>query len=214
MPTPTPAGDYNPLDDVPNTVQTKNKRQADLDDVPQTIKKARIDYQTLLAENETMCYIFAAERSEGRTAKVIKKGRGEINPRTITSGLAPDKAKRHQQNMQDALESEWHTWTRYDAVTIISPQRARSIPADKQITARAVWTNKGADLEDEIALKCRIVGRGFQERYDEKLRRDSPTCTPMMVNILCSSAASLKLHLMAADAKGAFLQGKKIDREL
>ena len=66
-------------------------------------------------------------------------------------------------------------------------------------------------------LKCRVVGRGFQEEYDESLRRDSPTRSNLLVQVICSFAASRRMKLTAAaaaDVRGAFLQGLKIDREL
>ena len=81
------------------------------------------------------------------------------------------------------------------------------------IGSRGIWTNN-SDIPDDFIPKCRIVGQGFQEHYDEKLRRDSPTCTPFMQNTVCSISASEKLELTIADVTGAFLQGKKIDRDL
>ena len=82
-----------------------------------------------------------------------------------------------------------------------------------------VWTKKDDEKRDEnekeeLVLKCRVVGRGFQEEYDEALRRDSPTCSNLLVQVICSLAASRFMKLTAADVRGAFLQGLKIDREL
>ena len=88
---------------------------------------------------------------------------------------------------------------------------------EKVISSRGVWTKKETEKvngKESLELKCRIVGRGFQEMYDEKLRRDSPTCSQLMVNIICSAAASRGLKLSAADVRGAFLQGLKIERDL
>ena len=70
------------------------------------------------------------------------------------------------------------------------------------------------EQQHDFDAKCRIVGKGFQERYDERIRRDSPTSSPFMQNIICSMCASDKLHLTVADVKGAFLRGKRIQRDL
>ena len=70
------------------------------------------------------------------------------------------------------------------------------------------------DTEGLLELKCTIVGRGFQGIYDEKLRRDSPACSELPVNTICSLAWSRGLKLSAADVRGAVLQGWKIERDL
>lgn len=88
------------------------------------------------------------------------------------------------------------------------------ISNDVQITSCVVWTNRGTNMTTDFQPKCRIVGRGYHEKYDEKLRHDSPTCTPSMVHILCSIAASEKMTLCAAGAFGFLLHGKSIQREL
>ena len=88
---------------------------------------------------------------------------------------------------------------------------------EKVISSRGVWTKKDDEKRDEnekeeLVLKCRVVGRGFQEEYDEALRRDSPTCSNLLVQVICSLAASRFMKLTAADVRGAILQGLKIDR--
>ena len=80
-----------------------------------------------------------------------------------------------------------------------------------------MWTKKGDEKRDEnekeeLVLKGRVVGRGFQEEYDESLRRDSPTCS--LVQVICSLASSRFMKLTATDVRGACLQALKIDREL
>lgn len=91
---------------------------------------------------------------------------------------------------------------------------------EKVISSRAVWTKRDEEkLEDwekqRLVLKCRIVGRGLQEAFDEMMRRDSPTCATLLVQIICSFAASRRRRkLTAAGVKGAFLRRPKIEREL
>ena len=188
--------------------QANEKRRSEmLDDVPAQFKRTRG-----AASNGLLCEVFAAERSEAYQAKVSARGKGEFNIAKIMRE-SPEPAKLVKK-LQAALEKEWSTWTKYDAVSIVSPKEAAGIAENLIIGTRGVWTNKGQNFEAGFEPKCRIVGQGFQERYDEKLRRDSPTCSPLMQNLLCSLAATRRMKMMAADARGAFLQGKRIQREL
>jgi hypothetical protein len=105
---------------------------------------------------------------------------------------------------------------KFEAIEVIPPSQAGEIrrkEKDKVISSRCVWTKM--DSEDgKLEMECRIVWRGFQEQFDEHLRRDSPTCSQLLVNLICSIAASRGMKLTAADVRGAFLQGLKIEREL
>ena len=115
--------------------------------------------------------------------------------------------------MKQALIKEWTTWTKYSAVDIIPESKTKHIDPSLILDSKVVWTDK-AVKPGEFEPKCRITGKGFQQVYDDKLRRDSPTVTPQMMHMMCSLASSLKLKLHGADVTGAFLQGKKIQREL
>ena len=78
---------------------------------------------------------------------------------------------------QKALDYEINTWVKYGAVTVIPPHVAKKIPTEEIIDSRAIWTKRSDQpkpselnplvgtwetLGDEV--KCRIVGKGFQER--------------------------------------------------
>lgn len=58
------------------------------------------------------------------------------------------------------------------ALTVIPADKAAPIAADKILDSRAVWTNESSD-PDRLEAKCCIAGKGFQEPFDETLRRDS-----------------------------------------
>eukprot|EP00959_Pyramimonas_sp_CCMP1952_P471351 9498283-Pyramimonas_sp.AAC.1 len=66
---------------------------------------------------------------------------------------------------------------------------AKNIDESLQIESRAAWTNKGRDHDANFQPKCRIVGKGFQEKCDENPRRYSPTRSLFTHNLLCSIAA-------------------------
>ena len=158
-------------------------------------------------------YSFLSERCD----EYVKKNKHtELHPHKILSQLPQWEEKMIYDAMQKAANKEIDTWLDFDAVDIISPKESAVIMKEnpeKVIDSRAVWTEKES-VNEELVLKCRIVGKGFQEMYDDKLRRDSPTCSQLLVNLVCSLASSKKMKLKAGDVKGAFLQGVKIDREL
>ena len=78
-----------------------------LDDVPLSIKRARLAYSATPPLVES----FAAERSEKFTAKMKAKGRGELNLKNLTN--------KQMANCQEALNREWSTWGKYDAVEVV-----------------------------------------------------------------------------------------------
>ena len=188
------------LDDVPIQIRQPNarRRRAEcFDDVPFAFKRARQVFSTC----PVLVEAFACERHEGN---LTKKARGEL--------VLKDLSAQAWKPMQKALGKEWAVWCKYGAVDVVLPSAAAKVHASKVLDSRAVWTDKGSD--GDFQPKCRIVGRGFQEKYDEKLRRDSPTTSVQMANMIACVAATFKLSLIVADVTGAFLQGKNITREL
>ena len=109
---------------------------------------------------------FAAERSEAH--QVRQTGRGELDLKSITDT--------QWTKMQAALVKEWNAWLHYDAASVVSGKVAQKVDESKILGAWAVWTNKGSD--GSLEAKRRIVGKGFQEEYDDCLRRDSPAVSP------------------------------------
>ena len=61
------------------------------------------------------------------------------------------------------------------------------------------WTDKGPTTFEP---KARICGRGYEEEFDDKLRRGSPTVSAHMTLLLCSVVSSLNLDLVVADVRG------------
>ena len=56
------------------------------------------------------------------------------------------------------------------------------------------------------------MARGFEENED--IKTDSPTCAKESLRVSLALIASRKWKLRSIDIKSAFLQGKKIDREV
>eukprot|EP00972_Heterocapsa_arctica_P034587 5092654-Heterocapsa_arctica.AAC.1 len=81
--------------------------------------------------------------------------------------------------MNKSLLKEWSTWTKYAAADIIPAAKSKNIDPTLILDTRIVWTDKAIEV-DGFEPKCRMIGKGFQEVYDDKLRRGSPTSSPQM----------------------------------
>ena len=210
------------LDDVPLSLRygqqggdpSKVARHDDEDDVGDAKEHERKE----VSESDYTVWAFLADRLEDSYVKNTKHK--EYHPNRIRHELPEWSESEIQDALQKAVEKEMATWMKFDAVEIIPPEQAKDIlekEPEKVISSRGVWTKKDTEEvngKKPLELKCRIVGRGFQEMYDEKLRRDSPTCSQLLVNLIFSMAASRSMKLSAADVRGAFLQGLKIERDL
>jgi len=79
------------------------------------------------------------------------------------------------------------------------------------ISLRWVLKDK-VDNEGNTFCKARLCVRGFEEEQD--FRTDSPTCSREGIRLFFATTSSNKWKLHFMDVKGAFLQGKEIDREV
>ena len=101
-----------------------------MDDVPQQFKKARMDTKrrkTTWSYDALLVSAFASERSEARNIRTNPKG--ELN----LADLGPIEWEK----CQKALEKEWSVWTKYDAVDVVPPKKAKQ-SAPKVLDSRAV----------------------------------------------------------------------------
>ena len=69
-------------------------------------------------------------------------------------------------------------------------------------------------LDDNGASICkaRLCVRGFEEEQD--FRTDSPTCSREGIRLFLSTTAARKWKIHSMDVKGAFLQGKSLERDV
>ena len=69
-------------------------------------------------------------------------------------------------------------------------------------------------MKDGVAeTKARHVARGFEEDTSA-VTKDSPTCAKEYVRVLLAIASSKSWICHFVDVKAAYLQGKKIEREV
>ena len=75
------------------------------------------------------------------------------------------------------------------------------------------WVVKDKLDGDGIKIcKARLCVRGFEEEQD--FRTDSPTCSREGIRLFLAITASKEWKLHSMDVKGAFLQGKELDRQV
>ena len=63
-------------------------------------------------------------------------------------------------------------------------------------------------------MKARLCIRGDMEKGKESIRADSPTASKETLKLALIIAANEKFEVKSADIKSAYLQGKKIEREI
>ena len=67
-------------------------------------------------------------------------------------------------------------------------------------------------IDGKPSVKARLVARGFEETQD--FRTDSPSCSKERLRVAISIIAAFGWTINSLDIKTAFLQGKKIEREI
>ena len=80
-----------------------------------------------------------------------------------------------------------------------------------KISTRWVITSKIKN--GKVFTKARLVARGYEED-GSKIRSDSPTCMRENIRIALCIVASKDWKLNSIDIKAAFLQGKRVSREI
>ena len=88
-------------------------------------------------------------------------------------------------------------------------------PRIKKIDSTWVVTRKEApDGKGTGAVKARLCVRGDQERDDYTIKKDSPTVDRATVKTLFAIAATNNWKVKTVDVTAAFLQGKRLEREV
>ena len=89
----------------------------------------------------------------------------------------------------------------------------KEIPDDGQDCISLRWVVKDKiDNMGNTFCKARLCVRGFEE--EQNFRTDSPTCSREGIRLFFSVTAARGWKMHSMDVKGAFLQGKEIEREV
>ena len=81
---------------------------------------------------------------------------------------------------------------------------------ENQSTVGVRWV---VTKKSDGVVKARLVALGYQERTSE-IRKDSPTCNRDSIRLLLTVVAKEGWKLQHIDVQTAFLQGKKITRDI
>ena len=83
-----------------------------------------------------------------------------------------------------------------------------------QETIRSIWivTKKQKHDGQKQDYKVRLVAKGFQEI--DQPQSDSPTAAKESFKLLMAVAANQNFKVVSMDIRAAFLQAKKLDREV
>ena len=127
----------------------------------------------------------------------IKK-RAEVSMRNATPEL--------KEAMKEAKFAEIQTWLANDVCTPI----ARNKLSKPTMKLRWILTLK----KDTGKAKARLVALGFQDADLGQVRTESPTASRRARSIWIQKTVNQRWKMSKADAKGAFLQGRMLDREV
>ena len=105
-----------------------------------------------------------------------------------------------------AKEAEMANFIRFEAFEEVEDV------GQPRISSRWVVTEKQEHDGMKVKIKSRLVVRGFQEA--EHPRSDSPTLSKESLKMMMSIAANEGWKIQSLDVKNAYLQGKKINREV
>ena len=118
--------------------------------------------------------------------------------------IVPEEALISYNNSTEAMDAmfrELQKWRDYEVYEEVEESN------QKTISVRWVLTEK------EGKVKARLVARGFEDK-DLDTRTDSPTCSKMNLRLIIAIAASKGWKINALDIQSAYLQGRKVDRDI
>ena len=90
--------------------------------------------------------------------------------------------------------------------------KKQMIQDKKTIGSRWIVTEKEKHDGQKQNYKARLVAKGFQEK--DQPQSDSPTAAKESFKLLVALAANQNFKVVSMDIRAAFLQSKKLDREV
>ena len=117
------------------------------------------------------------------------------------------KSEYHKPEIQEAMNAEITKFQDFKAFKEVKDEGQKSIPI------RWVVTDQKHDGKNQ-PVKARLCIRGDMEKGKESIRADSPTASKETLKLALIIAANEEFEVKSADIKSAYLQGKKIEREI
>ena len=111
---------------------------------------------------------------------------------------------------------EWSEWIKNQVVRKLSKEEAMKVPRSCVFKAplRVLRVNKRGGVLLPLIAKSRIIVPGHLDPHLGDFRTDAPTCAPTAVRMAKVISASRGWSAVTFDVTTAFLQGKKISRQL
>ena len=147
--------------------------------------------------DEEELHSLAADPHVFLSQAAIKK-RAEVSMRNASPEL--------KEAMKEAKYAEVQTWLANEVCTPI----ARTQLSKPTMKLRWVLTIK----KDTGKAKARLVALGFQDADLGQVRTESPTASRRARSLWIQKTVNQRWKMCKADAKGAFLQGRRLDREV
>ena len=123
-------------------------------------------------------------------------------PNGVEEVLVTSEIKLHDQKVIDAKISELQKFKDNNVYSEVPDE------GQETITVKWVITEKEGGN-----VKSRLVARGFEEQTDH-IHKDSPTCSRDTLRILFSLVAGKGWRIQHIDVQAAFLQGRRITRDI
>lgn len=113
--------------------------------------------------------------------------------------------KKEDLGFEEAKKKELNSWKDMNVYTEVKDVN------QPLVSVRWVFTKKIKNGQEE--RKARLVARGYEET-DENIQKESPTCLKENLRLGTLIISSLGWQLNSIDIKCAFLQGKKLERDI
>lgn len=156
-------------------------------------------------DNEQVSEPRRSERNKRAPPKYIPED-GEWNSVEEEVNVVYVPVERHnEEDVINAKKAELANWEATEAVDAIEDK------GQKLISTRWVITEKEVS-PGQFKPKARLVIRGFEENNEDQV--DAPTASKAATRTVLAIAANKQWALEHVDIKAAFLQGRKIDRDV
>ena len=190
-----------PAEIVITVFHSKTRKQECLDDMPEVIKRQRVDVFLSLSKRK-------AQRALDKEVPYNK---------------IPHE---HRELYKQAETKEWESWLQYDAIEALTPEQSKKVlesNRERVLKSRFVYRDKHAGLIDEhgqplsVKAKARLCVQGQHDPdcLTGEVKVDAPTIqhASMLTFLHCVISFGWLKHWRNGDISSAFLQGEEAKGE-
>ena len=111
-----------------------------------------------------------------------------------------------EEEVIQAKKAELGSWVENNVFSLV--------PDTGQHKIKTRWVHTRKQANGKVVVKARLVAKGFQDENSTTVRSDSPTCSKESLRVVLAVIATNGWECNSLDVKTAFLQGKKLEREV